>query len=57
MKSFIIFSLILHVALQRSDHHVDLEMSHKWPGMALLSFYYLRGDVNHIFSGKRTMND
>lgn len=57
MKHFIIFSLILHVGIQRSDHHIDLVISCKWLGMALLSFHYLRGDVNYVFSGKIIIND
>lgn len=43
--------------MQRSDHRVDLVIFCKWLGMALLSFHYLRGDVNYVFSGEMTIND
>lgn len=55
---FIIFSLILHGEIQRSEHHAGLEISYKWLEMDLLNFYYLREeDVNYVFSGKLTIND
>lgn len=57
MKYFIIFSLISHVEIQRSDHHVDSVISCEWLGMAMVRFHYLRGDVNYVFSGKITIHD
>lgn len=56
MKYFIIFSLIPHVEIQRSDHHSDLEISCKKLEMDLSNFYYLREDVNYVFSGKIAIN-
>lgn len=57
MKHLIIFCLIFHAEIQRYNCCVDLEVSCKRVRMALVSFHYLRGDINYVLTGKVTISD